>query len=163
MRNFSAAQIGKTVLTFVIMAGVMGVAFGQSAYEKVCYLNFLALESFPTMNPLQRDKLVSQLEYEDEIGLKHRLFVFESPTGKDKSTCRVLVTDENYHVTSSWNADRTDKLLNVGFMNHADPPVLEIVRCNEDKNSLVCEHLCLHMGVLQSYEYKSNKTRVASR
>ncbi|RCS52911.1 hypothetical protein DTL42_08800 [Bremerella cremea] len=163
MRKFSTAQIGKTVLTFVIMAGVLGVAFGESAYKKACYLNFLTLESFPTMNPLQRDKLVSQIDYEDQIGVKHRLFVFESPTGKDKLACRVLVTDENYHVTSSWNADRKDKLLNVGFMQHSDPPVLEIVRCNEDKNALVCEHLCLHMGVLQSFEYKPSNTRVASR
>ncbi len=163
MRKFSTAQIGKTVLTFVIMAGVLGVAFGESAYQKARYLNFLALESFPTMNPLQRDKLISQIDYEDEIGLKHRLFVFESPISKEKSTCRVLVTDEDYHVTSSWNADRTNKLLNVGFMDHTNPPVLEIVRCSDDKSALVCEHLCLHMGVLQSFEYKPNSRKVATR
>lgn len=163
MSKFSAAQIGKTALTLVIMTSVLGVAFGESAYRKACYLNFLALESFPTMNPLRRDKLVSQIEYEDEIGLKHRLFVFESPIDGEKSSCRVLVTDEDYRVTSSWNADRSDKLLNVGFMNHTNPPVLEIVRCNDDENALVCEHLCLHMGVLQSFQYKPSGSRVVAR
>ncbi|PQO27072.1 hypothetical protein [Blastopirellula marina] len=163
MSKFSAAQIGKTALTIVIMTGVLGVAFGESVYKKACYLNFLALESFPTMNPMQRDKLVSQIDYEDEIGLKHRLFVFESPIDEEKSSCRVLVTDEDYRVTSSWNADRSDKLLNVGFMDHTHPPVLEIVRCSDENNSLVCEHLCLHMGVLQSFEYKPTGSRVTAR
>lgn len=163
MRKLFTAQFGKTALTFVIMAGVLSVAFGESVYDKACYLNFLALESFPTMNPLQRDKLVSQIDYEDEIGLKHRLFVFESPVNNQKSTCRVLVTDENYNVTSSWNADRTNKLLNVGFMKHTSPPVLEIVRCSNASDSLSCEHLCLHMGVLQSFEYKPSKSHVIAR
>ncbi|MEW4455386.1 hypothetical protein AB1L30_22140 [Bremerella sp. JC817] len=154
MGNTSTAQFLKSSLTVIIMVGVLGVAFGESLYRKANYMTFLAIESFPTLNLLHRDKLVSENKFEDEGGMVHRLFVFESASSDAKNTCRVVVTDENYHVTSSWNADRDEKLLNVGFMEHTSPPVIEIVRHDASKRALVCEHLCLHMGVLQAYQYK---------
>lgn len=154
MGKISPAQFAKSAITVVIMVGILGVAFGESLYHKANYVTFLTTESFPTMNPLHRDKLVSENSFTDEGGITHRLFVFESEGSGGTSTCRVVVTDENYHVTSSWNADRADKLLNVGFMEHTSPPVLEIVRHDSNKRALTCEHLCLHMGVLQAYQYR---------
>lgn len=156
MGKISPAQFAKSAITVVIMVGILGVAFGESLYNKANYVTFLTTESFPTMNPLQRDKLVSQNSFTDEGGITHRLFVFESEGQDGTSTCRVVVTDAGYHVTSSWNADRANKLLNVGFMEHTSPPVLEIVRHDSNKSSLTCEHLCLHMGVLQAYQYRSH-------
>ncbi|PQO36934.1 hypothetical protein C5Y96_07160 [Blastopirellula marina] len=154
MGKISPAQFAKSAITVVIMVGILGVAFGESLYRKANYVTFLTTESFPTMNLLYRDKLVSENSFTDEGGIKHRLFVFESEDHGGTSTCRVVVTDEDYHVTSTWNADRTNKLLNVGFMEHTSPPVLEIVRHDSNKSALTCEHLCLHMGVLQAYQYR---------
>lgn len=155
MGKITPAQFAKSAVTILIMVGILGVAFGESLYRKATYVTFLTTESFPTMNPLYRDKLISENSYTDEGGIKHRLFVFEADAGDNATTCRVVVTDENYHVTSSWNADRSNKLLNVGFMEHTSPPVLEIVRHDTDTRSLTCEHLCLHMGVLQAYQYRA--------
>ncbi|MBA2113269.1 hypothetical protein [Bremerella alba] len=154
MAKISTAQFAKSALTVVMMVGILGVAFGESVYRKANYVTFLTTESFPTMNPLHRDKLVSQNSFTDEGGIMHRLFVFESDAEGETTTCRVVVTDQDYQVTSSWNADRSNKLLNVGFMEHTSPPVLEIVRHDSTKRALTCEHLCLHMGVLQAYEYR---------
>lgn len=157
MGSISPAKLGKSALTLAIMVGILGVGFGESLYEKACYLNFLALESFPTMNPFEREQLISQIDYEDESGLKHRLFVFETPIGEQMSSCRVVATDQDYRVTSTWNANRSDRLLNVGFMQHTDPPILELVRHTPDQSSLVCEHFCLNMGVLQNYDYQPTR------
>lgn len=154
MGKISPAQFAKSAITVVIMVGILGVAFGESLYRKANYVTFLTTESFPTMNPLHRDKLVSENSFTDEGGITHRLFVFESDATGGTTTCRVVVTNDDYHVTSSWNADRANKLLNVGFMEHTSPPVLEIVRHDSKKRALTCEHLCLHMGVLQAYQYR---------
>jgi len=163
MGKISPAQLAKSTLTVVIMVGILGVAFGDSLNRKANYVTFLTTESFPTMNPLHRDKLVSQNKFTDEGGVTHRLFVFESAASGGTTTCRVVVTDDDYHVTSSWNADRADKLLNVGFMEHTSPPVLEIVRHDTSKRALICEHLCLHMGVLQAYQYRPREERPVTR
>ncbi len=163
MGKISPAQFAKSAVTIAIMVGILGVAFGDSLYRKANYLTFLTTESFPTMNLLQRDKLVSQNSFTDEGGITHRLFVFESDAGSDTTTCRVVVTDEDYHVTSSWNADRSNKLLNVGFMEHTSPPVLEIVRHDSQKRALTCEHLCLHMGVLQAYQYRPRDKSIVTQ
>ncbi len=134
MGKMTAAQFAKSAITVAIMAGILGVAFGESLAKKANYVTFMATESYPTMNLLHRDKLISENSFEDEGGYMHRLFVFESADSTEKkTTCRVVVTDENYHVTSSWNADRNEKLLNVGFMEHTSPPVLEIVRHDATK------------------------------
>lgn len=163
MGKISPAQFAKSAITVVIMVGILGVAFGDSLYRKASYVTFLTTESFPTMNPLYRDKLVSQNSFTDEGGIMHRLFVFESDGGDGTTTCRVVVTDQDYHVTSSWNADRSNKLLNVGFMEHTSPPVLEIVRHDSNKRALTCEHLCLHMGVLQAYQYRPRDKAVVTQ
>lgn len=163
MGKISPVQFAKSALTVVVMVGILGVAFGESVYRKATYATFLATESFPTMNPLYRDKLVSQNSFTDEGGITHRIFVFESDAGDNTTTCRVVVTDRDYNVTSSWNADRANKLLNVGFMEHTSPPVLEIVRHDSDKRALICEHLCLHMGVLQAYQYRPREKGPVTR
>lgn len=163
MGSISPAKLGKSALTIAIMVGILGVGFGESLYKKACYVNFLALESFPTLNPMHREHLITEIDYEDQSGLKHRLFVFETPVNDQVSSCRVVATDENYRVTSTWNADRNDKLLNVGFMQHTNPPVLELVRHTPDETALICEHFCLNMGVLQNYDYKSNKDAPVTR
>ena len=156
----SAAQFLRSAATAIVMLGILGVAFGESVMEKTNYWKFLVIESYPSFNLMERDKLISEKHFRDEAGTEHRVFVFESnPTG-DKSTCRVVVTDKNYRVTSSWNSNRDDRLLNVGFMEHTSPPVLEIVRHDYSRRELVCEHLCLHLGVLQAFSYQSGNLLV---
>lgn len=150
----SAAQFLRSAATAIVMLGILGVAFGESVVDKANYWKFLAIESYPSFNLMDRDKLVSEKYFRDEGGAEHRVFVFESNPNGDQSTCRVVVTDENYRVTSSWNSNRVDRLLNVGFMEHTSPPVLEIVRHDSSRRELVCEHLCLHLGVLQAFSYQ---------
>ena len=160
MGKLSTAKLLKSLLTVTIVVGVLVLAFGESLHRKAIYISFLAVESFPTLNLFQRDKLVAENHFEDEDGVTHHLFVFESQNSDKKNHCRVVVTNDDYQVTSSWNADRDEKLLNVGFMEHTSPPVVEIVRHDEGKQSLVCEHLCLHMGVLQTFEYRARNRPV---
>ncbi|MBI1249649.1 hypothetical protein GC197_17630 [bacterium] len=165
MGKLSTANVLKSLLTVAIVVGVLVLAFGESLHRKATYLSFLAVESFPTLNLLKREMLVAQNQFEDEDGVRHHVFVFESESSQadNKNHCRVVVTNDNYEVTSSWNADRDQKLLNVGFMEHTSPPVLEIVRHDERKQSLVCEHLCLHMGVLQTFEYRARNRPTVAR
>lgn len=151
----SANQYVRSALGGIVILGILGVAFGESVVQKANYWTFRTIEAYPTFNLLDRDKLVSEMRFYDEAGTAHRVFVFESNPTAAKTTCRVVVTDDNFRVTSSWNSDRVDRLLNVGFMEHTTPPVLEIVRHDSLKRELVCEHLCLHLGVLQPFSYKN--------
>lgn len=160
MGTGSASQFMRSALTGLVLLGILGVAFGESVVQKANYWTFLTIESHPSFNPLKRDKLVSEKRFSDEAGVVHRVFVFESNPTNEKTTCRVVVTDDNFRVTSSWNSDRADRLLNVGFMEHTTPPVLEIVRHDSLRSELVCEHLCLHLGVLQAFSYQNGRAVV---
>lgn len=157
MGSSNLAQLGRSALAAGIVLGILGVAFGESFLEKAAYWQFRAAEVYPSLSFRERDRLVTEKTYQTADGRLQRIFVFASTSGDDKQTCRVVVTDDKYRVVSSLSFDHPNRLINVGFMAHAQPPILEMVRHDVDQHRLICQHLTLDAGVLQSFHYKNFK------
>jgi len=154
MDQKSVRQPLRNAAAILALATLFLVGFGDDLLKQVNYWRFRAVESRIGVAFLNNEKLVSEKVYETEEGETQRLFVYESNSAhKSRKTCRILLTDANYRVLSSWDRDNSGELISIGLMTTVSPPVVEVVHRNE-KQEVLCEHLCMHQGVLHPYSFR---------